>query len=91
MLVAWLCVRSKGQPWRDRLDRSLTAYFAEPSRAVVVGVLLRGREPNEQHLAPVRSLVESRTPTYRILLLGYYLPIPMADWPGALEGTEDRP
>jgi hypothetical protein len=91
VLVAWLCVRSKGQPWRDTFDRSLIAYFAEPSRAVVVGVLLCSRGPDEQHLAPLRAALEARKPTYRILLLGYYLPIPMVDWPGALEGTEDRP
>jgi hypothetical protein len=91
VLIAWLAVRAEGQSWRDRLDRSLTAYFAAPSRAIVVGILLRGREAEAAHLHPVRSMVEAHNPTYRVLLLGFYLPIPMADWPAALEGSEERP
>ena len=91
LLISWLFVRAEGRSWKPRFDRCLAAYVAEPSNAAVVGVLLRGRPPSESDLAPVRSAVEAREPRYRVLLLGYYLPLGIGDLPAALEGTADRP
>jgi len=90
VLIAWLAVRAPGQPWKARFDSCLTAYFAEKVGAVVVGVLLSGLQPDESHLAPVRTSVEASRAAFQVLL-GYYLPIPLADWPKALAGTLDRP
>lgn len=91
LLISWLCVRAKGRDWKPRFDRCLAVYLASPSQGAVVAVLLRGREPNEADLQPVRSAVEDLVCPYRRILLGYYLPVPVADLPAVLEGTVDRP
>ncbi len=91
VLISWLAVRAAGQAWKTRFDCCLAAYFAETGEAVIVGVLLSGRGPHEGHLAPVRAAVEGCGTAFQVLLLGYYRPIPLADWPMALAGTEDRP
>jgi hypothetical protein len=91
LLISWLCVRAKGCDWRSRFDRCLAVYLANPSQGAVVAVLLRGREPNEADLQPVRSAIEHLTSPYRRILLGYYLPVPIAELPAVLKGTEERP
>jgi hypothetical protein len=91
VLIAWLKVRAPGQAWKARFDFCLAAYFAETAEALIVGVLLSGLPPDESHLAPVRTAVEASGTDFQVLLLGYYLPIPLADWPQALAGTLDRP
>ena len=91
LLISWLCVRAKGREWQPKFDRCLAAYLATPSGGVVVGVLLRGLDPNEADLEPVRAAVENDTPPYRLVLLGYYLPVPLAELPAVLKGTVDRP
>jgi hypothetical protein len=91
VLIAWLLVRAEGKAWKEKFDRCLDAYFLPSSKAVVVGILLSGRTAEEAHLRPVRAAVEARLTSHSVILLGYYLPIPVADWPAALEGTEDRP
>ncbi len=90
-LISWLCVRAKGRDWEPRFYRCLEVYLANPSQGAVVAVLLRGREPNEADLQPVRSAVKDLDSPYRRMLLGYYLPMPVADLPAVLEGTVDRP
>lgn len=91
LLISWLCVRAKGRDWKPRFDRCLAVYLANPSQGAVVAVLLRGREPSEVDLQPVRSAVEDLASPYRRILLGYYLPVPIAELPEVLEGTAERP
>jgi len=91
LLIAWLCVRARGQDWKPRFDRCLAVYLAKPSQGAVVAVLLRGRDPSESDLHPVRSAVEGLASPYRRMLLGYYLPVPIAELPAVLRGTEERP
>lgn len=91
LLISWLCVRAKGRDWKSRFDRCLAVYLANPSQGAVVAVLLRGREPNEADLQPIRSSVENLVSPYRRILLGYYLPVPVAELPTVLEGTAERP
>ena len=91
LLISWLCVRAKGKEWQPKFDRCLAAYLASPSKGVVVGVLLRGLDANKADLEPVQAVVESHEPPYRLLLLGYYLPVPLDELPAVLEGTVDRP
>ena len=91
LLISWMWVRAEGRQWQPKFDRCLAAYLASPSRGVVVGVLLRGREPNDVDLEPVRATVASQDSPYRLLLLGYYLPVPLDELPAVLEGTADRP
>jgi hypothetical protein len=66
-------------------------YLANPSQGAVVGVLLRGRDPNATDLQPVRSAAEDQDSPYRVLLLGYYLPVLLAELPAVLAGTAERP
>jgi hypothetical protein len=91
LLISWLCVRAKGRDWQPRFDRCLAVYLADPSQGAVVAVLLRGRAPREEDLQPVRAAVEDWTSPYRVMLFGYYLPVPIADLPAVLEGTVERP
>lgn len=91
LLISWLCVRARDRDWKPQFDRCLAAYLASPSQGAVVAVLLRGREPDEADLQPVRSAVEGLDCPYRPILLGYYLPVPVADLPAVLEGTAERP
>ena len=91
LLISWLCVRARDRDWQPKFDRCLAAYFANPSQGVIVGVLLRGREPNETDLQPIRTAVEKQDSPYRLLLLGYYLPVQLNELPAVLEGTMDRP
>lgn len=91
LLISWLCVRAKGQDWQPVFDRCLDAYLGAPSQCVIVGVLVSGSDPNERDLQPVRTKVETMASPYRVLLLGYYLPVQIADLPAVLEGTAERP
>ena len=91
LLIAWLSVRAAGRDWQPRFDRCLAAYLASPSQGVVVGVLLRGSDPDQADLQPVRAVVESRDSPYRLLLFGYYLPVRLDELPEVLEGTVNRP
>jgi hypothetical protein len=91
VLISWLCVRAKSQGWQRMFDRCLAVYLANPSQGAVVGVLLRGRDPNEADLQPVRSAAEDQDSPYRVLLLGYYLPVSVTELPTVLAGTAERP
>lgn len=91
LLISWLCVRAKGRDWKPRFDRCLGVYLGTPSRGAVVAVLLRGREPSETDLQPVRSAVEDLISPHRRILLGYYLPVPVVELPTVLAGTAERP
>lgn len=91
LLISWLCVRAKNQDWKPTFDRCLAVYLANPSQGAVVAVLVRGREPNEADLQPVRAAVEDLVCPYRRMLLGYYLPVPVAELPTMLKGTAERP
>lgn len=91
LLISWLSVRAKGQTWQQRFGHCLAVYVANPSQAVIVGVLLRGHNPSEADLGPVRSAVEARRSQYRTLLVGYYLPVRIAELPAVLGGTAERP
>ncbi len=91
LLISWLCVRAKGQGWQETFDRCLSFYLASPPQGAVVGVLLRGRDPEEADLQPVRSMVEDQNSPYRVLLVGYYLPVQVAELPEVLRGTAERP
>ena len=91
VLISWLFVRAEGQAWKSRFDQCITAYLANPSTAVIVGVLLRGRDPLDSDLGPVRTAVEARISPYDVLLLGYYFPVRVDELPATLEGTADRP
>jgi hypothetical protein len=91
LLISWLCVRGRNQDWQPKFDRCLAVYLANPSQGAVVGVLLRGRDPNEADLQPVRSAAEDQDSPYRVLLLGYYLPVRLAELPAVLAGTAERP
>ncbi|OFW59699.1 MAG: hypothetical protein A2133_09770 [Actinobacteria bacterium RBG_16_64_13] len=91
LLISWLCVRANGQGWQPKFDRCLAVYLANPSQGAVVGVLLRGRDPSEADLQPVRSAAENQASPYRVMLLGYYLPVQLAELPAVLVGTAERP
>lgn len=91
LLISWLCVRARNQDWQPKFDRCLAVYLANPSQGAVVGVLLRGRDPNATDLQPVRSAAEDQDSPYRVLLLGYYLPVLLAELPAVLAGTAERP
>lgn len=91
LLISWLCVRAKSQDWQPRFDRCVAVYLANPSQGTVAAVLLRGKEPNETDLQPVRTAVEAHATPYRALLFCFYLPVPVADLPAVLEGTAERP
>ena len=91
LLVSWLSVRARGQEWQPKFDRCLAVYLASPSQGAVVGVLLRGREPSEADLQPVRAALDDRDLPYQLLLFGYYLPARINELPALLAGTVDRP
>jgi len=91
LLISWLCVRAEGQNWQATFDRCLALYLANPSQGAVVGVLVRGRDPNEADLLPVRSVIEGQASPHRVVLVGYYLPVPLAELPAELKGTAERP
>jgi len=91
ILISWLVVRAQGKPWKSTLDRALKSYFGDPPSAVIVGVLLHSGDPDESHLRPVRTEVEAQSTPYGVFLLGFYLPLPVDEWPEAIEGTEDKP
>ncbi|MCZ7580023.1 MAG: hypothetical protein M5U21_04255 [Fimbriimonadaceae bacterium] len=91
LLISWLCVRAKGQGWQETFDQCLAVYLANPSQGAVVGVLVRGRDPEEADLQPVRSIAEDQNSPYRVLLVGYYLPVQVAELPEVLRGTAERP
>ena len=91
LLISWLFVRARGKDWQPKFDRCLAVYLANPSLAVVVGALLRGRDPNEADLEPVRSSVAEQNSPYRVLLFGYYIPVRLNELPAVLSGTLDRP
>ena len=70
LLISWLWVRVRGGHWQPKFDRCLAAYLASPSQGVVVGILLRGREPNETDLQPAGAMADNWGSGYRLLLLG---------------------
>jgi len=91
LLISWLCVRAKGQGWQEKFDRCLAVYLSNPSQGAVVGVLVRGRDPEEADFQPVSSIVEDKNSPYRVLLVGYYLPVRVGELPEVLRGTAERP
>lgn len=90
-LIEWLCVRARNAPWKSRFDGCLARYVGTPSVGLVAGVLIRGREPDEADLAPVRTAVEGLTERHPVMLLAFYLPVGSAELPTALEGSEELP
>ena len=90
-LLAWLSVRAQNRDWQDAFNTALAAYLREPAEASVIGVLLRDTTADRKDLEVVKSALDDTQTSFARVAVAFYFPIRIADWPSAVEGTEDAP
>jgi hypothetical protein len=86
-LLQWLHARCLGEPYRGLYKEAVSRYLASDGKELlIVGVLLRDTPPNEADLQRRGKALAKRlgAPT-RVELIAWYLPVPIADWPGLLQ------
>lgn len=74
-LVKYLGHRATGAVWQSRFQEAAGAYFSDPEKVSLFGVLIRDVPPDKADLqARVDSLCEGCSEAMRIELLAIYLP-----------------
>lgn len=90
-LMQWLQTRARGTSHEADYRAALVAYLSPQSVATIVGVLLRECAADSQDLSYVEDRVRKCPGSFDVLLLAFYLPIPVATWPAVMLGKDGPP
>lgn len=86
-LLQWLHARCKTELHKGLFEKAVQRYLSsEGVEIVLFGVLIRDTVPNELDLkARITALAGKLDAKTRIDAIAWYLPIPIAEWPGLLK------
>lgn len=85
-LLQWLHARCQSPRYRDLYEKAVGRYLkSEGKELLLVGILIRDTAPGELDLKSRGQALSKKLgkPT-RIELIAWYLPVPIAEWPGLL-------
>lgn len=85
-LLRWLHARCRLMPHRGLYERAVARYLSSQGKDfLLVGVLIRDTRPNEldvkSRAVALAAKLGART---RVVILAWYLPLAIPDWPGLL-------
>lgn len=85
-LLAWLQSRCHSDLHRELYQSAVGRFLSSKGRELlIIGVLVRDTQPNEADLqSRGKALAQKLDFPTRVELFAWYLPVPIADWPGLL-------
>lgn len=89
-LLKWLYSRCGSHPYRGFYQKAVTRYLkSEGKDLLLIGVLIRDTAPNEYDLkARGEALAVALPAPTRVVLIAWYLPVQIVEWPKLLQGKK---
>lgn len=86
-VIEWLTVKGRDSDWSAALEQACREYYGSPSKAWLIGVLVRGN--TEATVDDLRAACEALEGTsYDITLAAFHIPFDKEDWPSLLAGPD---
>jgi hypothetical protein len=85
-LLQWLHSRCRTNLHRELYEKAIRRYLeSEGKELLLVGILIRDTQPNELDVkSRAKALANKIGAPTRVEIIAWYLPIPVAEWPGLL-------